>query len=242
MLEAYDGYWEGRPNIDRYLYRIIPDSATMFLELSAGNLDEMGLDPVQYTRQTDTEFFKKSYRKYRYLADAYTYLGFNLNLPLFQDKRVRQAISHAVNKQEIIDIVLLGLGQEATGPYKPGTWPHNPDVRKYPHDQARAKALLAEAGWSEGARRGAREGREALRLHADDQPGEQDARQGGGGHPEEPQGGRDRRLDPHRRVGGLPQGVREPEEVRRGDPRLDDPAATPTPSTSGTPRRPGRPS
>ena len=148
VLEAYDGYWEGRPNIDRYLYRIIPDSATMFLELSAGNLDEMGLDSVQYTRQTDTEFFKKNYRKYRYLADAYSYLGFNQKLPLFQDKRVRQAISHAINKQEIIDIVLLGLGQEATGPYKPGTWAHNANVKRYPFDQARAQALLAEAGWT----------------------------------------------------------------------------------------------
>ncbi len=147
VLEAYEGYWEGRPNIDRYLYRVIPDSATMFLELSAGNLDEMGLDPVQYTRQTDTESFKKNYRKYRYLADAYSYLGFNLKLPLFQDKRVRQALSHAVNKQEIIDIVLLGLGQEATGPYKPGTWAHNAAVKRYPFDQARAQALLAEAGW-----------------------------------------------------------------------------------------------
>jgi peptide/nickel transport system substrate-binding protein len=147
VLEAYDGYWEGRPNIDRYLYRVIPDSATMFLELSAGNVDEMALDPVQYTRQTDTEFFAKNYRKYRYLADSYSYLGFNLKLPLFQDKRVRQAISHAVNKQEIIDIVLLGLGQEATGPYKPGTWAHNPNVRRYPYDLARAQALLAEAGW-----------------------------------------------------------------------------------------------
>jgi peptide/nickel transport system substrate-binding protein len=147
VLEANDGYWEGRPNIDRYLYRVIPDSATMFLELSAGNLDEMGLDSVQFTRQTDTEFFKKNYRKYRYLADSYSYLGFNQKLPLFQDRRVRQAISHAVNKQEIIDIVLLGLGQEATGPYKPGTWAHNADVKRYPFDQARAQSLLAEAGW-----------------------------------------------------------------------------------------------
>ena len=61
---------------------------------------------------------------------------------------MRQAISHAVNKQEIIDIVLLGLGQEATGPYKPGTWAHNANVKRYPFDQARAQALLAEAGWS----------------------------------------------------------------------------------------------
>ena len=148
VLEANDAYWEGRPNIDRVIYRIIPDNATMFLELRAGSVDMMGLEPLQYTRQTDTDAFRKNYNKYRYLASSYTYLGFNLNLPLFQDKRVRQAISHAVNKQEIIDIVLLGLGQEATGPYKPGTWAYNPDVKRYPFDQARAQALLAEAGWS----------------------------------------------------------------------------------------------
>ena len=90
---------------------------------------------------------------------------------------MRQAISHAVNKQEIIDIVLLGLGQEATGPYKPGTWAYNPDVKRYPFDQARAQALLAEAGWSAKGPDGVLdEGREAVRLHAHDQPGEQDAR------------------------------------------------------------------
>jgi peptide/nickel transport system substrate-binding protein len=148
VLEANDAYWEGRPNIDRYLYRIIPDSATMFLELRAGSLDLMNLEPLQFARQTDSGVFQKNYRKYRYLSDGYAYLGFNLKLPLFQDKRVRQAISHAVNKQELIDIVLLGLGHEATGPYKPGTWPHNPNVRKYPYDPGRAKGLLAEAGWA----------------------------------------------------------------------------------------------
>jgi peptide/nickel transport system substrate-binding protein len=41
----------------------------------------------------------------------------------------------------------LGLGQDATGPYKPGTWPYNPNVRRYPHDPAKARELLAEAGW-----------------------------------------------------------------------------------------------
>jgi peptide/nickel transport system substrate-binding protein len=148
VLEANDAYWEGRPNVDRYLYRIIPDTATMFLELRAGTIDMMGLEPLQYARQTETDFFKKNYNKYLFLASSYTYLGFNLQRPLFQDKRVRQAISHAVNKKEIIDIVLLGQGQEATGPYKPGTWPFNPAVKKYPYDPARARALLAEAGWT----------------------------------------------------------------------------------------------
>jgi peptide/nickel transport system substrate-binding protein len=154
VLEANDAYWEGRPNIDRYVYRVIPDMATMFLELRAGTIDEMNLEPLQYTRQTETEEFRKGFRKYRYLSNGYTYLGFNLALPLFQDRRVRQAISHAIDKKEIIDIVLLGLGQEGTGPYKPGTWAYNPNVRRFPHDLARAKALLAEAGWKETDREG----------------------------------------------------------------------------------------
>ena len=66
-----------------------------------------------------------------------------------RDKRVRQALSYAIDKQEIIDGVLVGLGQEATGPFKPGTWPYNPDVTRYGYDPAKAKALLAEAGWKD---------------------------------------------------------------------------------------------
>lgn len=149
VLAANPHYFEGRPYIDRYIYRIIPDQATTFLELKSGSVDWTGLTPVQYQKQTDSEFFKKNYRKYHYLANAYTYLGFNLTDPRFQDKRVRQALAHAIDKQEIIDGVLLGLGVEATGPYKPGHWAYNPRVKKYEYDPAKAKALLKEAGWVE---------------------------------------------------------------------------------------------
>lgn len=147
VLSSNHDYFEGRPYIDGYIMRIIPDMATMFLELRANGIDRMGLTPLQYTRQTENNFFRSNYNKYRYLSFSYTYLGYNLNNPLFADKRVRQAIAHAVNRQEIIDGVLLGLGQVATGPYKPGTWAYNPNVRSYPFDPAKARALLAEAGW-----------------------------------------------------------------------------------------------
>ncbi|HEU5360554.1 MAG TPA: peptide-binding protein [Candidatus Deferrimicrobiaceae bacterium] len=149
VFEANPGYFEGRPYLSRVITRVIPDPATMFLELKSGGIDMMALTPLQYTRQTETEEFKKSFQKYRYLSFGYTYLGFRLSHPLFSDKRVRQAIAHAIHKKEIIDGVLFGLGQEATGPYKPGTWVHNPDVKRYPYDPKKAKALLAEAGWVE---------------------------------------------------------------------------------------------
>jgi len=146
-LKANPDYFEGRPYLDRIVYKIIPDMATMFLELKAGNVDSMDLTPIQYARQTDSPEFKARFNKYRYLASSYVYLGYNLRQPVFADRRVRQALSHAINRQEIIDGVLMGFGRPATGSFKPGTWAFNPNIKPYPFDQARAKELLAEAGW-----------------------------------------------------------------------------------------------
>lgn len=147
VLKANPDYFEGPPYISRYIFRIIPDTATMFLELKSGGLDWMSLTPTQYKRQTNTEEFMTQFRKYEYLASSYTYLGFNLVDPKFKDKKVRQAIAHAIDSAEIIEGVLLGLGQPANGPYKPGTWVHNPNVRPYRFDPELAKRLLNEAGW-----------------------------------------------------------------------------------------------
>jgi peptide/nickel transport system substrate-binding protein len=150
VLTANPDYFEGRPYIDGHITRIIPDTATMFLELRAENIDRMGLTPLQYKRQTENNLFRRNFNKHRYLSFSYVYLGYNLRKPLFADKRVRQAIAHAVNKQEIIDGVMLGLAREATGPYKPGVWAHNANVKTYPYDPQKAKALLVEAGWQAG--------------------------------------------------------------------------------------------
>ncbi len=147
VLDYNKDYFEGRPYVNRYVYRIIPDSATMFLELQSGSVDMMGLTPIQFTKQTDTPFFKENFQKFRYPVPAYTYLGFNLKHPFFKDKRVRQAIAHSIDKNEIIDVVLFGLGKPATGPYVPNAWYYNPDVKDYEYDIEKAKALLNEAGW-----------------------------------------------------------------------------------------------
>lgn len=146
-LEANPDYFEGRPHIDRYLYRVIPDQGTIFLELQVQQVDETGLTPLQYARMTNTPFFQQTYQRFRYPAQGYTYIGYNLADPKFQDPRVRWAFNYAIDKPKIIDGILWGLGRVTTGPLLPTSWAYNPDVQPAPYDPVRAKALLAEAGW-----------------------------------------------------------------------------------------------
>ena len=148
VLVANPNYFEGRPFISRVVYRIIPSSATTFLELKAKGVDGAKLTALQFKRQTEYPAFRKAYTKYQYAANVYVYLGMNLRDQRFADRRVRQAFAHAINKHEIIDGVRLGLAREATGPYKPGTWQYNANVHQYPFDPAKARALLASAGWT----------------------------------------------------------------------------------------------
>jgi len=149
VLDSNKDYFEGRPYVDQFIYRIIPDRATMFLELQTGGVDMMDLTPLQYTKQTNTEYFRKNFQKFRYPQFVYTYMGFNLKHPFFQDRRVGQAIAYAIDKSEIVDVVLFGLGSPATGPFVPNTWPYNPNVKKYEFNPEKAKQLLREAGWVE---------------------------------------------------------------------------------------------
>ncbi len=149
VLEANPDYFEGRPYIDRFIYRIIPDTSTMYMELKAGGIDLMGLTPVQYARQTSSRSFTSLFNKYRYPSSSYLYMGYNLRHPLFGDKRIRQAMTAAINKDELIQGVLFGMGQKAHGPIVPGRWAYNPTVKDIGYDPKHAAELLAEAGWKE---------------------------------------------------------------------------------------------
>lgn len=149
VLEANEDFFLGRPYIDERIYRVVPDIATQFLELKAGNLDLMTLTPQQYLYQTGSDWWKRNFRKYKYLSFGYSYLGYNMRSPFFSDKRVRRAFAHAVDKEEIVKGVLFGLGVPAVGPYKPGTWVYNEEITPYNYDPARALELLAEVGWTD---------------------------------------------------------------------------------------------
>ena len=149
LLEANDDYFEGRPYINHIIYRIVPDQAVQFLELRKGTIDTMGLTPDQFQKEAISKDFLDNFNKFRYPSFGYTYLGYNLKNPLFKDKRVRRAITFAINRQEIIDGVLLGLGQISTGPFPPTSWAYNKGIPVYEHNPEKAKKLLYDCGWQD---------------------------------------------------------------------------------------------
>lgn len=141
---------QGEARIERMVSRFIPDAASQFLELMADNIDTMNLNPIQYARIFPARpDLSRKVALYKELGNSYTYLGFNLKRKPFDDVRVRKAINYAIDKQELIDGVLLGLGEPVASPYKPGTRWSNPQLRPYPHDVNKALALLHEAGFAD---------------------------------------------------------------------------------------------
>lgn len=141
-LEAFENYHDGIPKIKNIVLRVIPDTSTQLLELKAGTIDMMELTPSQFNNLKDTNF-----AKYRAGSFRYGFLGLNFLDRRFQDKRVRQAISHVIDKKSIIDTVLYGFGSISTGPYPPEAWYYSSDAKYYDYNPKKAIDILAQAGW-----------------------------------------------------------------------------------------------
>ncbi|MDP8298720.1 MAG: peptide-binding protein [Candidatus Tantalella remota] len=147
ILDANPLYFEHAPGIERYVYRIIPDQSVQFLELITEEVDSMDLTPYQFFYRSNTPEFSERIKKYKYLSHSYTYVGYNRADTVLSDRRVRRALSYAIDKKQIIDAVLLGLGEACTGPFLKGTSFYDDSARGYEYDPKRAAALLKEAGW-----------------------------------------------------------------------------------------------
>lgn len=147
VLEAFEDYHGGRPYLDRVTYRFVQDFNTLVLLLGQGEVDyATGLPP----EEVPTVEGYPNVDVHSTLALRYDFLGYNLRNPLFQDKRVRQALTHAIDRQEIVDTVMEGNATVAHAPVSPLSWAYNDDVPVFDFDPQRAKALFAEAGWTPG--------------------------------------------------------------------------------------------
>ncbi|MGH7318292.1 MAG: ABC transporter substrate-binding protein, partial [Candidatus Rokuibacteriota bacterium] len=146
-LARFDRYWEGPPRFAEYLLRVLPDLVTEELTFYAGTTDEYTAQPHQVAR------LRQDPRFHVFSAPAlqYTYIGYNLRRPIFQDVRVRQALGMAINVQEIIDYVLYGQGERTTGPMSRPTDFYDPTVAPLSYDPGGALRLLEEAGYRRNA-------------------------------------------------------------------------------------------
>jgi dipeptide transport system substrate-binding protein len=145
--KAHPDYWDGKAPIDNLVFSITPDSSVRYAKLKAGECHVMPYpnpaDLEAMSKDPDLELLEREGLNVGYLA-------FNAKKKPFDDKRVRQALSMAVNKQAIIDAVFQGAGVVAKNPIPPTIWSYNDAVEDYPYDPEKAKALLAEAGYPDG--------------------------------------------------------------------------------------------
>jgi peptide/nickel transport system substrate-binding protein len=147
VLEAFDGYVGGRPVIDKVVWRIVPDPTVQLAELEAGTVDivlDLTQDDVHRIQALDQiEVFEGP-------GLNFFYIGLNnATTEALGNVRVRQAIAHAIDREDIAAIFPLGATL-TDNPLPPTNWAYNPDVPTYEYDPDKAVALLAEAGYPDG--------------------------------------------------------------------------------------------
>jgi peptide/nickel transport system substrate-binding protein len=148
-LEAFPDYFLGKPKIAEMIYRIIPDGNTLATQVQTHEVDiAWNLPPTQFARLKAAPGVT-AIAPVVYIFD---HLDFNLTRPLFQDVRVRRALTYAIDRPGMLEKIERGLGELSDTfmdktLYKDAT---DPTVMKYPYDPARANALLDAAGWHRG--------------------------------------------------------------------------------------------
>lgn len=142
----------GEPALDQVIIKVGRDNTANYQQLKTGEIDALAITPAF---QEDAE--KQEHLEIRrYESFGFNFIGFNLDLehgsPIFQDKRVRQALCYAIPRQEMVDHLENGNASVAVGIYPPISWAYQPEgiELKYEYDLEKAAALLEEAGWEMG--------------------------------------------------------------------------------------------
>lgn len=149
VFEAWPESWRGAPNLDRLVFKPIPDASARVSALIAGDVDMIyGIAPDEATRIEDAGMQVMSTAKGHVYEIQMKWV--NCDCPL-EDPRVRQALNYAIDKEALVDGLFGGLVEIAPGQhFFEFTNGYNPDVEAYPYDPERARELLAEAGYADG--------------------------------------------------------------------------------------------
>ncbi len=148
VLERNDRYWGEKPALERVRFAVVPDETTRALELRKGSADAAmnALSPdMVLTLEREPNLVVE-----RSPGTIYAYLAMNLRDPILRDVRVRQALAHAIDRESIIQYLWRGMARPAASVLPPQHWAYNSSTATYPHDPARARQLLDDAGYRPG--------------------------------------------------------------------------------------------
>jgi dipeptide transport system substrate-binding protein len=145
--KAFDQHFRGRPKIDNLIYSITRDATARYAKLKTGECQAMA-----FPKPADLEAMRKDPDLTILQKEGLNvgYIAFNVEKKPFDSKLVRQALNYATNKDAILKAVYQGNGQVAKNPIPPILWSYNDAVQDYPYDAAKAKQLLAQAGYPNG--------------------------------------------------------------------------------------------
>jgi len=147
IVEAFDRHWRGAPRIRRIVFKPVPEPFTRAAGLRNGELDLITNVPPNLARELEQV---PGIKVQRVPSTWMIYLGLNAFKKPLSDVRVRQALNYATDVDAIIKNVLEGNGRRTPGPLTPHMFGSDPGVKGYPYDPAKARRLLAEAGYPDG--------------------------------------------------------------------------------------------
>lgn len=161
LLEAFKDHFRGAPNLDEFMLKVVPEASVRAIALQTGDAHSS----VWNLLPLDNERFSKdpAFTTFRMVDVPLNLISLNNQRPQLSDRRVRQALMYAIDRERIVKEIFRGQAVVATGPMSPTVkFYYEPNVKQYPYDPQRANQLLDEAGWLRGAD-GVRE-REGRRL------------------------------------------------------------------------------
>lgn len=148
VLEKFDDYRiEGQPKLEQVVFEVIPENSARLIALRSGDIDIMdGLNPDDAAGVEEDEELELLERGENNLG----YLGFNVEKEPLDNKELRQAISHAIDREAIVEALYAGYASTGVNPLPPNYLGHNDDVEGYQYDVEKAEKLLVEAGYEDG--------------------------------------------------------------------------------------------
>lgn len=148
-LVAFPDYWQkGKPYLKDIYFKVIPDAASRAVALENGDVMQSqynDIEPFDIPRLAKNPSLQITKKGYEFIAPI-MWLELNHRVAPFNDKRFRQAIMYALDRQFIRDKIWFGLGRVPTGPVNSVTKYYEPNVTRYAYDPAKAKALMDEMG------------------------------------------------------------------------------------------------